>query len=33
MYDGKLASTRPTIEYISKDTYFKDIYLFIKRVK
>ena len=32
-YDNKLINIELTIEYINKETYFWNVYLFIKRVK
>ena len=33
MYNGKLINNESTIEHINKKTYFRDVHLFIKRVK
>ena len=32
-YDGKTAATAPAIEHAGKDTYFRDVHVFIERVK
>ena len=33
MYDGKSASTGPPIEHVGKETYFRDVHLFVERAK
>ena len=33
MYDNKLLIIDNSIKYANKNTYFKNIYLFIKRIK
>ncbi len=33
MYDNKLMSTNEFIKHAKKDTYFKNVHLFLERVK
>ena len=33
MYDDKFVKNETVIEHIEKETYFRDVYLFVERVR